>query len=176
MEKYINDEGKKIAVIGSRTCTDKSFVTSRLDKNKARIKMVISGGAEGPDTFAVEWAQENGIPYLVFPAKWHKENGEVDRGAGFRRNRHIVKNADVVMAFYDGVSRGTAHSMEITNQVGKDLRIIRFDPATMPQPVKRKRKGILKVVAENEEDAPPVLVKEEEPAPIHNLEEIKDTL
>lgn len=127
--KDINLNGKRVAVIGSRSFTDKDKLNEVLNKNKDKIKMIVSGGAKGADSLAAEWAHENGYPYLVFPARWRDPvTGLHDKGAGFRRNINIVKTADVIICFWDGKSRGTAHSIEIAKQLGKPVKIISFEP------------------------------------------------
>lgn len=121
------DDKKKLAVVGSRTFNDKHRLYEVLTRNKNRIKLVVSGGAKGADTLAVQWCTDYGIPYLVFPALWHDpETGEFDRGAGFKRNILIVREADVVMAFWDGVSGGTKNTIELAGQLNKPVKIISF--------------------------------------------------
>jgi predicted Rossmann fold nucleotide-binding protein DprA/Smf involved in DNA uptake len=132
--KDINMDGKKVAVIGSRTFNDRDRLFEVLDKNKARIKLIVSGGARGADTLATEWAQERGIPYLVFPAKWKTDDGTHDKGAGFRRNRLIIQYSDVVIAFHDGESRGTQHSLDTAKSLNKPVRVIKFTPTPEPEP------------------------------------------
>jgi hypothetical protein len=118
---------KKLAVVGSRLFEDKRRLYDILTKNRDRIGMIISGGAKGADSLAVEWATDYGVPYLVFPALWHDpDTGVYNKGAGFRRNVQIVDAADVVMAFWDGVSAGTKHTIDIAEQRKKPVRIIRF--------------------------------------------------
>jgi hypothetical protein len=125
----LNLEGKRVAVIGSRTFDDKERLYKILTKNKDKIKLIVSGGASGADTLATDWAKDYGIPYLVFPAMWHDpETGGYDKGAGFRRNRYIIQYSDIVIAFYDGVSKGTANSLEIAKQLNKPIKIISFTP------------------------------------------------
>lgn len=125
--KGINLEGKKVAVIGSRSFNDREKLYSVLNKNKDKIKLVVSGGARGADTLATQWASDYGVPYLVFPALWRNpETLAFDRGAGMRRNRLIIEYSDVVIAFYDGSSRGTANSIEIAQQLKKPIKIILF--------------------------------------------------
>jgi predicted Rossmann fold nucleotide-binding protein DprA/Smf involved in DNA uptake len=126
--KGVNLEGKKVAVIGSRSFSDREKLYSVLTKNKAKIKLIVSGGARGADTLATQWATDYGVPYLVFPALWRNpETLAFDRGAGMRRNRLIVEYSDVVIAFYDGSSKGTANSIEIAKQLNKPLKIILFE-------------------------------------------------
>ena len=126
---------KKVAVIGSRDFNDRKLLYETLTRNYDRIKLVISGGARGADTLAVRWAEDYGVPYLVFPAMWHNPfTGEHDKGAGFRRNRQIIEQADTVLAFWDGSSRGTAHSIDIATQLGKPVKIISFSPMAGAEP------------------------------------------
>ena len=125
---------KRVAVVGSRTFCDRKRLYDVLTKNRDRIKLIVSGGAAGADTLAVNWATDYGIPYLVFPALWRDpDTGEYNRGAGFKRNRLIVEQSDVVVAFWDGQSKGTEHTLETARQLGKDIRIIRFEMPAEPK-------------------------------------------
>lgn len=144
-------EKKKVAVVGSRSFKDKARLYDVLTKNFERIKLIVSGGAEGADSLAVEWAKDFGIPYLVFPALWRDPfTGVFNKGAGFKRNRNIVEQADVVIAFWDGVSGGTKNTIEISQQVGKPVKIINFStpPAPTTPPMFGVR-GIQKVAVES---------------------------
>lgn len=125
---------KKVAVIGSREFENKKRLYEVLTKNKDKIKLIISGGARGADSLATEWAADYGIPYLVFPAMWHDpETGEYNKGAGFKRNRSIVEQCDILFAFWDGKSKGTQHSLEMAKQLNKPVRIISFASQDEPQ-------------------------------------------
>jgi len=42
------------------------------------------------------------------------------------RNYQIVDAAEQVVAFWDGKSRGTAHSLEYARKKGKPVRIVAF--------------------------------------------------
>ena len=122
-------EKKKVAVVGSRTFHNKHKLYEVLTKNFNKIGLIISGGAEGADTLAVEWARDYGIPFTVFPALWHDPwTGVYNKGAGFKRNRDIVEEADIVIAFWDGVSKGTSNTIEIAKQVNKRVIIVNFTP------------------------------------------------
>jgi predicted Rossmann fold nucleotide-binding protein DprA/Smf involved in DNA uptake len=125
----VNKTGKRVAVIGSRDFDDKQKMYSVLSPHLAKIKLIVSGGARGADTLATNWAADFGVPYLVFPALWHDPvTGEYDRGAGFRRNRDIVEHSDVIIAFWDGKSKGTNHSIQMAQEMGKTVRIVPFTP------------------------------------------------
>jgi hypothetical protein len=130
-------EKKRVAVVGSRTFNDKHRLYEVLTKNRDRIKLVISGGAQGADSLAVAWATDYGIPYLVYPALWRDpDTGVFNRGAGMKRNRRIVEQCDVVIAFWDGASKGTAFTIELAKQLNKPVKIVSFVSSERPDPSK----------------------------------------
>ena len=109
---------KTIAIVGSRDYPNLAAVADfvrRLPKDTC----VVSGGARGVDKVAEEHARACGLQVKVFPAKWAVEG----RAAGFNRNIEIVKASDIVMAFWDGKSKGTAHTIRLAKQLGKELYI-----------------------------------------------------
>ena len=123
----LNLKGKRVAVIGSRTFDDKEKLYEVLTKNLDRIKIIVSGGAKGADSLAVEWAADYGVPFLVFPALWRDPfTGVYNRGAGFKRNRYIIEHCDTVIAFWDGESQGTLHSIHMAEEMKKPIKIIEF--------------------------------------------------
>jgi predicted Rossmann fold nucleotide-binding protein DprA/Smf involved in DNA uptake len=79
---------KKIAVIGSRSFKNKNLLDKVLQeyKEKYNIIKIISGGAKGADTLAVQWANKNNIPTTVFYPNFKKR-----KRAYHFRNRQIVK-------------------------------------------------------------------------------------
>lgn len=103
----------KVAIIGSRTFTD----YDRLEKicNSLDITEVISGGAIGADYLGKYYANEYNIKYTEFPADWDKHG----KKAGYLRNIDIVNAADIVLAFWDGKSKGTKHSIDLARKQNK---------------------------------------------------------
>jgi len=93
----------KIAIIGSRNLNVK--LAKYLPKD---ISLIVSGGARGIDTLAERYADKHGIPKLIFFPDYKKYG----RVAPLVRNKLIVDNADVVIAFWDGASRGTKHAID----------------------------------------------------------------
>lgn len=67
------------------------------------VTEIVSGGAKGVDTCAREYALAHGIPLREFLPDY-KQYG---RSAPLKRNLSIIQNADFVLAFWDGTSRGT---------------------------------------------------------------------
>lgn len=110
----------KIAVIGSRTFSDYQKMKEFLDKKD--ISCIVSGGAGGADTLAEIYAKNKGIPTIIYNPDWNKYG----KSAGFKRNELIIKTADEVVAFWDGKSKGTKHSIDLANMQNKNVEIVRF--------------------------------------------------
>jgi hypothetical protein len=113
----------KVAIVGSRSFNDYDLLKQTLDSIKD-ISLVISGCAKGADNLGELYAKERGIPTLLFRPDWKKYG----KAAGFIRNKEIISNADFVIAFYDGASKGTANSISLANKQGKKLIVINFTP------------------------------------------------
>ena len=109
----------RFAVVGSRGFPSRQQVENVLAQLVGPEDTVVSGGARGVDSWAVEWAEAQGIATKVFPADWSQ-----GRGAGFARNATIVANADEVVAFWDGKSRGTADTIRKARAASKKLTIV----------------------------------------------------
>ena len=112
----------KIAVIGSR----KNYPTNPKEDIKKLLKLenlnkdqiiIVSGGAVGVDSIAEQWATEEGVEKLIFRADWKK----FGKGAGYIRNHLIIENADIILAVWDGESRGTRHSLYLAKKSGKKI-------------------------------------------------------
>ena len=128
MSNYLNENGKNVAVIGSRNFDDYELLKNYLDERFDKIKYIVSGGASGGDELGRKYAEERGLPVIIFYPRWRDKNGIFSRAAGFIRNQEIIKNCDVVIAFWDKVSKGTANSLEIAKRLNKPVTIIEFTP------------------------------------------------
>ena len=110
----------KLAIIGSRDFNDLTKLNNELEPYLSRIEMVVSGGAKGADKMGEEWAKRNNIKTLIFLAEWNK----FGKSAGFIRNEDIIKNCDEVIAFWDGMSKGTKHSISLAEKFNKPCKIV----------------------------------------------------
>lgn len=106
-----------VAIIGSRTFTDYERAKQFLAALDLDISRIISGGARGADAIAERYAAEHGIPTTIYPADWERYG----RGAGMIRNKQIIADADLVVAFWDGASKGTKNAMELARKAKKKL-------------------------------------------------------
>lgn len=113
-----------IAVVGSRDGWEYEHVARVLDTlfmttyNHERVRM-ISGGACGVDTFAEQYAQFYGVEFQVFKPNWDRWG----KSAGYIRNSEVVDAADIVVAFWDGKSAGTAHTINTARINGKTVMV-----------------------------------------------------
>lgn len=107
----------KVAVIGSR-----GLVVENLGEYlPADTTEIISGGARGIDTCAREYATAHGIKLTEFLPEYEKYG----RSAPLKRNITIIENADLVLAFWDGTSRGTKFVIDNCHKLGVDVKVFK---------------------------------------------------
>lgn len=111
----------KVAVVGSRDIVDYNWISKVLDKYS--IDEIISGGAKGVDSLAARYAIEHKIELTVFRPEWQAYG----KSAGFIRNKLIVDHSEHVIAFWDGKSAGTKHSIEYAQKRNKLVEIYLSD-------------------------------------------------
>ena len=120
-----------IAVVGSRNFSNKKLIEHILwdvfweaDGCDDTIYTLISGGAKGVDTWAEEYIKDIRIDYRFFPIVIHKPDwNKYGKSAGFIRNKLIINEADKVIAFWDGQSKGTKHSIDLAIKANKPINI-----------------------------------------------------
>ena len=110
----------KVAIVGGRDFNDYDLVLKALAGYD--IKAIVSGGANGADSLAERYAADYGLPLIVFKPDWKKHG----RGAGIVRNKEIVQEADEVVAFWDGKSRGTNSTIGFAEKANKPLKVVRY--------------------------------------------------
>ncbi len=109
----------KLAIIGSRTITQLS-IDPYIPENTTEI---VSGGAKGVDTLAREFAEKNGLPLTeILP-----DYARYKRAAPLKRNEEIARYADEVLAFWDGCSKGTAHTIQAFRKQNKKVTVIQIE-------------------------------------------------
>ncbi len=109
----------KVAIIGSRTTPATTDIADYLAEKPSCI---ISGGAKGADTLAKEYARANKIPYKEFLPNYTVYG----KTAPLVRNKDIIDNADYILAFWDGKSKGTAHALGYAKHQKKPFKIVFF--------------------------------------------------
>ncbi len=104
----------KVAIVGSRTINAdiSAYLPSGIDE-------IITGGAEGIDRAAERYADRMFISKHIIRPDYDK-NG---KSAPIIRDRRIVELADLVVAFWDGRSSGTAYTVKYARKLGKPVKI-----------------------------------------------------
>ena len=117
----LKDYSIRVIVAGSRGFSDKVLFHEKILAFLEEIDepvLFISGAApSGADDLIIRWCKRYGYPCKVQPADWDKHG----RGAGFIRNVEMAKIATHLIAFYDGVSPGTAHMLEQAESTAYNL-------------------------------------------------------
>lgn len=105
----------RVAVIGSR-----SLRVEHLEKYlPEEVTEIVSGGAKGVDASAREYALRNGLKLTEYLPDYSRYG----RTAPLRRNLTILENADLVLAFWDGASRGTKFVIENCRKRGIPVKV-----------------------------------------------------
>lgn len=118
-----------LAVVGSRTFQNYTWLEECLEAafRRGEISLIISGGARGADSLAIRFARSHGIPFEVISADWERWG----RRAGPIRNSELIRRADAVAAFWDGVSRGTLDSIAKARHSGRALVVFPCVPVPL---------------------------------------------
>lgn len=107
----------KIAIIGSRNLSVKNLE----DYIPENVTEIVSGGAKGIDSDAANYAMEHRLKLKVFLPEYERYK----RAAPLKRNIQIAEYADECLAFWDGSSKGTLHTVELFRKLGKNVTIIK---------------------------------------------------
>lgn len=110
-------------IAGSRTITSLETVKRAVEACGWTITTVVSGAARGVDKLGERWAWQNNIPVDPYPAQW-KKFGDV---AGYIRNGEMAKNADALIAVWDGMSGGTANMIKQARERNLKVFVYKVD-------------------------------------------------
>lgn len=108
----------KVAVIGSRNLN----ITNIGDYLPENVTEIVSGGAKGVDTSAKEYALKNNIPLTEFLPDYKR----FGKGAPLKRNLQIIEYADMVIAFWNGTSKGTKYVIDNCQKVNIPVKIVKI--------------------------------------------------
>lgn len=116
----------RVIIAGSRTFTDYELLDHKLSHILQRLTpddtAIVSGTAKGADQMGEHWAWAHGFEVMRFPAQWDVHG----KRAGYIRNEQMLEAATHLIAFHDGVSRGTAHMIDIARKKGLKVVVVRF--------------------------------------------------
>lgn len=152
-EKTVYDDVLRLLVCGSRTMKRVHIPLIRQELERVPQDCVIVHGAQGVMRLCTEGCPgphfiypsrgegptyvESGADMLADEVAWalglrtepHPADWRLGRKAGLRRNIEMLETGvDMVLAFHDGVSPGTAHTLREAGKRGIRRRIVGFHP------------------------------------------------
>ena len=117
----------KVIIAGGRDFVDYNLLREKvnnilIEKRATHKIVIVSGCARGADTLGMRYASENTFDVDEYPAEWDKYG----KKAGYMRNVEMAENADALIAFWDGKSKGTKHMIDIATERNLPIRVIRY--------------------------------------------------
>lgn len=113
----------KVIIAGTRDYDDYAELVATIERTCWTITEIVSGGAKGADALGETYAKSNNIPLHVFKANWDAHG----KAAGPIRNREMAKYADALIAFWDGVSRGTGNMITEATNAGLKTHVLHYN-------------------------------------------------
>jgi len=127
----------RVIIAGSRDFNNFAFLDKECIKifrylsnnynTKATNVEIISGTARGADQLGEKFAAKYGLSIKLFPAEWDK----FGKSAGYKRNEQMAEYAKkdselgVLIAFWDGKSKGTKHMIDLAERY--DIKVFTID-------------------------------------------------
>lgn len=117
----------RVIIAGTRSFNDYELLRDSCnnllsEKQRTHIVVVISGTARGADQMGERYARERGFQLRRFPADWE----QYGKSAGHIRNAKMADNADALIAFWDGESKGTKNMIDNARRKGLAVRVIQY--------------------------------------------------
>lgn len=117
----------KVIIAGSRDFNDYDLLVSNmahfLHGYKPSEVEIVSGTARGADRLGENFANKHHCKLTKMPADWDK----FGNSAGYRRNADMAIYADACVIFWDGVSKGTKHMIDLAEKYNLDLKVIKYN-------------------------------------------------
>jgi hypothetical protein len=120
----------RVAIVGSRRFSEPSRVSDYVNTLPARAS-IITGSASGVDAAATKAARAKGMAVQVMPASFDEL---ADAGRSAARNQRLVDACDVLVAFWDGSSKGTRATVERALDSGKEVHVFLPSPGQTATP------------------------------------------
>lgn len=84
--------------------------------------IIVSGGARGADTMAEDYARRYNLPFKLFEADWDFHG----KAAGYVRNKEMAKYGTHLVAFHDGISKGTTHMINLAKEYELKVKVVKY--------------------------------------------------
>ena len=116
-----------LIIAGGRDFTNHYLLNGVLDKITQNWlptvhKRLISGCAKGADSLGIEWGEKHGYEICLYPANWE----QYGKAAGYIRNEQMAKVGSMLVAFWDGKSKGTKHMIDLAYKYQLGIHIVGY--------------------------------------------------
>lgn len=114
----------RVIVAGSRGFSDYNLLEKKLNfflQNHKNIT-IISGNAKGADELGKIYSIANNYNLETYPAKWD----QYGKSAGYIRNEEMAKVAESCIVFWDGVSKGSKHMIDLAHKYKLKVRVVKY--------------------------------------------------
>jgi ribA/ribD-fused uncharacterized protein len=115
----------KLIVAGSREFDDYMLMKELLSNFKDNLGTnfeIVSGTANGADKLGEKFATDFDINLKQFPVNWN-----LGKQAGYIRNEEMAKYATSCLIFWDGMSKGTKHMINLAIKYELNLTIVCYN-------------------------------------------------
>jgi predicted Rossmann fold nucleotide-binding protein DprA/Smf involved in DNA uptake len=109
----------KVAIVGSRHFSEPDRVGDYVNA-LPHGSSIVTGSASGVDAAATKAARAKGISVQVIPASFDEL---ADSKKSAARNQRLIDACDVLVAFWDGTSKGTRNTVERALDSGKEVHV-----------------------------------------------------
>lgn len=120
----------KVIIAGGRDFDDEELMNESLHRFPGILFMELVCGRcdTGADAMGYTYFRSRGRTVHEFPADWKPADfgGRIDYTAGPRRNTEMAKFADVLIAFWDGKSKGTRDMINKALKHGLEIHVYRY--------------------------------------------------
>lgn len=106
-----------------------SIIAEEFTKDDLSEKIrIVSGMARGADMLGEQYAKIAHYDITRFPADWDTYG----KSAGYRRNAEMAKfaseggNLGILIAFWDGKSKGTKHMIDLAKRYGLKVHVVNY--------------------------------------------------
>lgn len=116
----------RVIIAGGRDFDDFELLSSEVEffetHHSSSYLTVICGGARGADNLGEKWAKASERSVVYHIPEWDKYG----KSAGYRRNVEMANDADALIAFWDGESKGTKHMIDIALDKGLLVQVVKY--------------------------------------------------
>jgi hypothetical protein len=121
----------RVCIIGSRSIDQAEIVIPILDgfirEHTTGTPVILLGGAKGVDQISKSYAKTKGLTCIEF-LPYHLLDNRVEFNSKyfFIRNKQMIDNADKVLVFWDGKSKGTEYGIKYSQKKGIPVMVLKL--------------------------------------------------